>query len=408
MATTQYIGARYVPLIYTASDNSNNWEANVQYEPLTIVTYLNQSYTSKKQVPASVGNPADNPTYWILSGAYNAQLANLQTDVDNLQNDVDDLKREVNKILFIGDSFNTIYANEGWDVEMISRLGLDPDDYFQINIAGLGFASSPSWTNALLNRLSIIDDKDLYKAIIVCGGANDRGHTQAEMITAFESFKTVTDANFPNAQVYVGFLGWSGLTTQHTDFRTACEQYIAASNYVGFAYLHNVEYVLHWIPYLRDNTGINPQDYIHPTSAGLVALGGKIFDAYLTGTCTVKYSAAMTLTPDGTNCSQIAGDPCTVLMENNVTTIILGAQTLGFPAAIANLTGKNIGTFTCDCFNPTSVANPIFARNVTTGATVPINTVFNAGKISIAAYVDIAANNHRTMPVVYTIPSMSA
>ena len=54
MAVHQYIGARYVPIFYTASDNSNDWEAGVQYEPLTIVTYLNQSYTSKKQVQASV------------------------------------------------------------------------------------------------------------------------------------------------------------------------------------------------------------------------------------------------------------------------------------------------------------------------------------------------------------------
>lgn len=85
---TQYIGARYVPLFYTASDNSNDWESGVQYDPLTIVTYLNQSYTSKIPVPASVGNPADNPTYWIMTGAYNAQVEEYRQEVEDLQTNV--------------------------------------------------------------------------------------------------------------------------------------------------------------------------------------------------------------------------------------------------------------------------------------------------------------------------------
>ena len=85
MAVTQYIGARYVPLFYVNTvDGTNTWEAGVQYDPLTIVTYLNQSYTSKIPVPSSVGNPADNPTYWVITGGYNSQVAQLQQDVDDL------------------------------------------------------------------------------------------------------------------------------------------------------------------------------------------------------------------------------------------------------------------------------------------------------------------------------------
>lgn len=76
MPTTQYIGARYVPLIFqNPDDNSNDWKAGVSYEPLTIVSYAGGSYTSKTTVPSSVGNPVDNPSYWVAIGLYSGQTA---------------------------------------------------------------------------------------------------------------------------------------------------------------------------------------------------------------------------------------------------------------------------------------------------------------------------------------------
>lgn len=87
MATRQYIGARYVIKVYENSQNPNSaeWEANTAYEPLTMVTYHNDSYLSKKEVPSTVGNPANNPSYWVITGAYNGQIAALNTKVENLE-----------------------------------------------------------------------------------------------------------------------------------------------------------------------------------------------------------------------------------------------------------------------------------------------------------------------------------
>lgn len=76
MATRQYIGSRYVPKFYEGS-TGNQWDSGVGYEALTVVTYLNNSYTSKKTVPAGVGNPADNPEYWVCTGNYNGQIEEL-------------------------------------------------------------------------------------------------------------------------------------------------------------------------------------------------------------------------------------------------------------------------------------------------------------------------------------------
>lgn len=70
MAIRNYVGARYVPKFA----NPVEWQANTSYEAMVIVTYNNSSYTSKIPVPPTVGNPAENSTYWALTGNYNAQV----------------------------------------------------------------------------------------------------------------------------------------------------------------------------------------------------------------------------------------------------------------------------------------------------------------------------------------------
>ena len=75
--TIQYVGARYVPKFAEPLE----WTANKSYESLTIVSYNNDSYTSKQPVPATVGNPAENPSYWVLTGNYNSQVEEYRKDV---------------------------------------------------------------------------------------------------------------------------------------------------------------------------------------------------------------------------------------------------------------------------------------------------------------------------------------
>lgn len=99
MATAQYIGARYVPLFFTnPDDSSNNWKSGIAYDPLTIVSDLNQSYTSKIPVPATVGRPSENPTYWVLTGAYSAQVEQYRQEVAELDGNVSALSNSVNEL----------------------------------------------------------------------------------------------------------------------------------------------------------------------------------------------------------------------------------------------------------------------------------------------------------------------
>lgn len=106
MSIAQYVGARYVPKFYEGVGGSNDWVQGIAYEPLTIVTFAGNSFTSKRQVPASIGSPNLNPEYWASTGIYNAQIDEyreetaeaLQTALD-AQEDVQTLSGQVDTAL---------------------------------------------------------------------------------------------------------------------------------------------------------------------------------------------------------------------------------------------------------------------------------------------------------------------
>lgn len=75
MGVTQYIGARYVPIMADPIE----WSSTKSYEPLTIVTYQGDSYTSRQFVP--VGIDIGNAAYWACTGNYNAQVEQYRQEV---------------------------------------------------------------------------------------------------------------------------------------------------------------------------------------------------------------------------------------------------------------------------------------------------------------------------------------
>ena len=82
-----YVGHRYVPKIMGEWDNSQI------YEPLSIVQYQGNSFTSRQYVP--VGVEITNEEFWASTGNYNAQVEQYRQDVMNLGNDVNNINDEV-------------------------------------------------------------------------------------------------------------------------------------------------------------------------------------------------------------------------------------------------------------------------------------------------------------------------
>jgi len=88
-----YVGARYVPKFA----NPLEWAKNTAYEAMTIVSYNNNSYTSKIPVPSTIGNPADNSTYWALTGNYNAQVEAYREETAAVQEELTQTKADLAK-----------------------------------------------------------------------------------------------------------------------------------------------------------------------------------------------------------------------------------------------------------------------------------------------------------------------
>ena len=91
VGTRQYIGARYVPIFGRRGEESIQWDNTAPYEPLTIVQYQGNTFTSRQYVPTGVD--INNTAFWASTGIYNAQIEQYRQEVlqfDGRITDVED------------------------------------------------------------------------------------------------------------------------------------------------------------------------------------------------------------------------------------------------------------------------------------------------------------------------------
>lgn len=95
-AHRQYIGARYVPIFGRKDEETIEWDNTGTYEPLTIVLYQGNSYTSRQFVP--VGVEITNKDYWANTGNYNAQVEQYRQEVLEFDNRITTLESDMSKL----------------------------------------------------------------------------------------------------------------------------------------------------------------------------------------------------------------------------------------------------------------------------------------------------------------------
>ena len=107
MGTRQYIGARYVPIFGRKGEESIEWDNSAPYEPLAIVLYQGNSYTSRQYVPSGV-EITDNE-FWAETGNYNAQIEQYRQEVLEFDTRITNVEDSVEKIDFLNENdFSTI------------------------------------------------------------------------------------------------------------------------------------------------------------------------------------------------------------------------------------------------------------------------------------------------------------
>lgn len=87
MALKKYIGARYTPKFMGA------WDAQTVYAALSVVYANEQSYVSRKTVPA--GTELTNTEYWVKSADWNAQVAEYNRNVETYNKNVEQYNKNV-------------------------------------------------------------------------------------------------------------------------------------------------------------------------------------------------------------------------------------------------------------------------------------------------------------------------
>lgn len=281
MSVRQYIGARYVMKIYENSQNPQNadWEANTYYEPLTMVISGNNAYVSRKDVPATVGNPAQNPTYWAYWGSNTGQIAQLQQQVNAIETfDAAIHTVQNRKFLFFGDSYGETYTSgggvviKGWLDNVVDILGLSASQYAgSYAYSGYGFlANNTPW---LTKVNALADDPDVTD-IVFLGGHNDAAYAVQYQSLETYIIDTIEACNtkFPNAHVWVGYCSFD--TDSNIQDKLCKSIYSRVATEHGATFMSGIEYIV-----------FNPSNILnhaHPNNDGTKAIAGALA-SYLTG-----------------------------------------------------------------------------------------------------------------------------
>lgn len=203
----QYVGARYVPKIM------GEWNKALQYEALSVVTYMGNSFTSKVPVPANSVD-INNTDYWVNTGNYNAQVEDYRKETEDVANDLADYKNSFKTFaLYFGNSYSRGVGstnNKGLyaltkDIYDSSKLysgdgtgfidyGEHANDTFltQLNEA----INDTSYDHNKVTHINIIgawgESREIAKEGAIIGSTN--------IAIAIQTFMQLVKAHFPNCK----------------------------------------------------------------------------------------------------------------------------------------------------------------------------------------------------------------
>lgn len=168
MSVREYIGARYVPLFASPLQ----WSSENTYEPLTIVQYQGNSYTSRQYVPTGID--ILNESYWALTGNYNAQIEAYRAEVREYGGRITDVENDVDTIVE-----TTVPAIQ-------QSIGAVEDDIEELQEADVAFGNSLATANGRIDtnveNIEYLAAKQLKGKKFVCiGDSYGRGSGTTEM-----------------------------------------------------------------------------------------------------------------------------------------------------------------------------------------------------------------------------------
>ena len=292
----QYVGARYVPVFA----NPLEWSNTREYEPLTIVTYQGNSYTSMQYVPTSI-SIADT-AYWALTGNFNAQVEAYRAEVRAFDDRInanaaaintnaaaikanaaainanaaaikanaaaiaqEKTDRTTNVMLAFGDSYGVDTISQGpvWCEITANKLQVTELHNYCVGGATFNTTKEKNFFVQVDKAISEIKNPEYVKYVGIVGGTNDGSNSIADAIV---SLVAKINSAFPNAVIGIG------LNASKQDILSygAKQKRIAALNLNGnFATPVFIDSVV----YTQLANGCMMDDNIHPTAKGSNRIG---------------------------------------------------------------------------------------------------------------------------------------
>ena len=292
----QYVGARYVPVFA----NPLEWSDTREYEPLTIVTYQGNSYTSMQYVPTSI-SIADT-AYWALTGNFNAQVEAYRAEVRAFDDRInanaaainanatainanataisanataisvnaaaiaqENTDRTTNVMLAFGDSFGVDTISQGpvWCEITANKLQATELHNYCVGGATFNTTKENNFFVQVDKAISEIKNPEYVKYVGIVGGTNDGSNSIADAIV---SLVAKINSAFPNAVIGIGL----NASKQDILSHGAKQKRIAALNLNGnFATPVFIDSVV----YTQLANGCMMDDNIHPTAKGSNRIG---------------------------------------------------------------------------------------------------------------------------------------
>lgn len=308
----QYIGARYTTKIYQNSQDPNSceWE-NVEFEPLTIVSFQNSSYLSRTEVPANVGNPTVATQYWAQTGFYNGQIAQLQHDVVNIYAAIDSVTRR--RFIFVGDSYMSGDLSTPFTDSIKTFWNKDDDDFYVRGVGGASWTDATrSYLDLLMYLANTVENKDTITDIVVCGGTNDANLAISDIETAMSSFMSYVRSTYKNTHVWFMIDAWARNDSQTSN--TGSLRYTYTKEYQGIN--HGITVVGVGYKALHNYADDFISDGIHPSNNGQIKLARVIANALTGGDLIVNRQYAEN--PISMTTSDAISSPAAIDVQVNV------------------------------------------------------------------------------------------
>ena len=292
----QYVGARYVPVFA----NPLEWSDTREYEPLTIVTYQGNSYTSMQYVPTSI-SIADT-AYWALTGNFNAQVEAYRAEVrafdDRINANAAEINanaaaikandaaiktnaaaiktnaaaiaqektdRTTNVMLAFGDSYGVDTISQGpvWCEITANKLQVTELHNYCVIGATFNTTKEKNFFVQVDKAISEIKNPEYVKYVGIVGGTNDGSNS---IDNAIVSLVAKINSAFPNAVIGIG------LNASKQDILSygAKQKRIAALNLNGN---FDTPVFIDSVVYTQLANGCMMGDNIHPTAKGSNRIG---------------------------------------------------------------------------------------------------------------------------------------